>query len=60
MKFNVYYLMSVSKIQIVVYYQCCDLIGWTTKGLLAIISNSPRVAKNASFESQNNGSWFLF
>ena len=34
-------LYIFSKIQLVVYYQCCILIGW--------------VAKSASFENQNNG-----
>ena len=29
-------LIVFSKIQLVVYYQCCDLIGWATTRLLVI------------------------
>ena len=31
--FNINYLFAFSKIQLVVYYQCCVLIGWATSRL---------------------------
>ena len=44
-----------SKIQLVVYHQCCVLIGLATTTLYAAICYSPLVAKSAGFENQNNG-----
>ena len=44
-----------SKIQLVVYYQRCVLIGWATTTLY-----SPLVAQSAGFENQNNGGWIAF
>ena len=46
------WLSVVSKIQLVVYYQYCVLIGWATSRLFFY---SPLVAKSAGFENQNNG-----
>ena len=40
----------ICKIQLVDYYQCCIVIGWTTTRLYVI----------ASFENQNNGGWIAF
>ena len=39
-------LLPFSKIQLVVYYQCCVLIGWATTRLYVIA----RVAKSAGFD----------
>ena len=50
-KFLKWQTISVSKIQLVVYYHCCVLIGWVTLRL---------VAKSAGFENQNNDSWIAF
>ena len=42
-KFVKWQTISVSKIQLVVYYHCCVLIGWATTRL---------VAKSTGFENQ--------
>ena len=49
-------LTYISKIQLVVYYQCYVLIGWATTSL----NHGPLVAKSAGFENQNNGGWLKF
>ena len=46
-----------SKIQLVVYYQCCVMIGWATTRLLCY---SQLVAKFTGFENQNNSGWIAF
>ena len=43
-------IWAISKIQLVVYYQYCVLIGWATSRLFVIAL----VAKSAGFENQNN------
>ena len=42
----------MSKMQLVVYYQCYVLIGGATTRLICY---NPLVAKSAGFENQNNG-----
>ena len=51
------WIIILSKIQLVIYYQSCILIGWATTGLYVI---NPLVAKSAGFENQNNGHWITF
>ena len=41
-------IMAFSKIKLVVYYQCCVLIGWATTRLYL---KAPLVAKSAGFEN---------
>ena len=48
-----------SKIQLVVYNQCCILSGWATTRLY-VITYSPLVAKSTGFENQNNGAELCF
>ena len=43
---------SISKIQLVDFYQWCVLIGWATTRLHGY---SPLVAKSTGFEDQNKG-----
>ena len=47
----------LTKIQLVVYYQCRILIGWATTRLYVIYS--PLVVKSPGFETQNNGGWIV-
>ena len=54
---KLYTYLFFSKIQLVVHYQCCVLIGWASTRLYGY---SLLVAKSAGFENQNNGDWIAF
>ena len=50
-------LTFISKIQLVVYYQCCVLIGWATSRLF-VIAHWQR--KAPALRNKNNGGWIAF
>ena len=47
-------IMNISKIQLVVYYQCCVLISWATTRLQKKLCYNPLVAKSAGFLASKN------